>query len=527
MLDAIVIGAGPSGLGASIALSGHLPHYTPACIVEDPRLEARLGALIASKSDGLIQAADLPLLSSGLRGRSNNPLALFFDALQHPGVDTGYAAPSCLELRLDANAALSHLVVDPLPPGGSWHGMHDATKTLSPGPWMEFPGFPLARFLADHAALQPEAAVTAALQLQPRSTIAEYYRAAAEHFGVTKSYRPWRVESVVRTPAASSSSGGSSQPPTWTVTFADSVSPPLRARALVLATGTYSRPRRLGVPGEELGFVSHRCKDLAAGSRAAREQTLAPASSLPTVLVVGAGLSAADCVVHLLRTTGAHVIHAFRGAPDATKVGSKFGSAAAARMYPEYVALVAAMRGSADDGAEDRTAGASSGHGGEIKARALLGGHYTPLPYAQLRQIHSDGTCELAATTPQSDATTPTLSTHKVDEVAVLIGSTPDWSFLPPDVTDALARAGEAPSVSAEGVEATHPVFVDVDPMSLEARAVPGMFALGPLRGDNFARFAMHDGHGVAEALRARIATEHSEQERNEAPPSCDGSETP
>ena len=166
----------------------------------------------------------------GLR-RSNNPLALsstlgtrvLIPAMRHHRASSPF----------DANAALSHLAVDPLPPGGSWHGMR-RHKTLSPGPWMEFPGFPLARFLADHAALQPEAAVTAALQLQPRSTIAEYYRAAAEHFGVTKSYRPWRVESVVRTPAASSLSGGSSQPPTWTVTFADSVSPPLRARALVL-----------------------------------------------------------------------------------------------------------------------------------------------------------------------------------------------------------------------------------------------------------------------------------------------------
>ena len=35
-------------------------------------------------------------------------------------------------------------------------------------------------------------------------------------------------------------------------------------------------------------------------------------------------------------------------------------------------------------------------------------------------------------------------------------------------------------------------------------RAVENLYALGPLRGDNFVRFAIHDGHGVAAALRER-----------------------
>ena len=34
-------------------------------------------------------------------------------------------------------------------------------------------------------------------------------------------------------------------------------------------------------------------------------------------------------------------------------------------------------------------------------------------------------------------------------------------------------------------------------------RAVPTLHALGPLRGDNFARFALHDGHAVADSVRA------------------------
>ena len=67
---------------------------------------------------------------------------------------------------------------------------------------------------------------------------------------------------------------------------------------------------------------------------------------------------------------------------------------------------------------------------------------------------------------------------------------------------DALAAAGRPSDTSAEGVKATHPVFVGVDPFTMEADAVPTLYALGPLRGDNFARFAIHDGWGVAAAIR-------------------------
>ena len=81
-----------------------------------------------------------------------------------------------------------------------------------------------------------------------------------------------------------------------------------QARALILAVGTYSTPRRLGIRGEQLDLVHHRCKSLAESladdSTRRTELPLASGSEASpprTVLVVGAGLSAADCVVHLLR----------------------------------------------------------------------------------------------------------------------------------------------------------------------------------------------------------------------------------
>ena len=113
--------------------------------------------------------------------------------------------------------------------------------------------------------------------------------------------------------------------------------------------------------------------------------------------------------------------------------------------------------------------------------------------------------------------------TVAADAVAVLIGSTPDLAFLPPEVHSAL-RAGGAPATTYKGVEATHPVFLAVDPFDMQVQAVPNLYALGPLRGDNFARFAVHDGHGVAERLRGQ--RRHGQQTTREAvtapPASCD-----
>ena len=86
VLDALIIGAGPSGLGASLALHGYRPHYTPQCTVESAALERRLRRHLGLRPDGLITGSDVPSLASGLRGRSNNPLALLF-ALIHSAIE--------------------------------------------------------------------------------------------------------------------------------------------------------------------------------------------------------------------------------------------------------------------------------------------------------------------------------------------------------------------------------------------------------------------------------------------------------
>ena len=198
------------------------------------------------------------------------------------------------------------------------------------------------------------------------------------------------------------------------------------------------------------------------------------------------------------------------------KVGSKFGDDGSRRLYPEYHALVGGMRQQ-----QRAAAAAATAATGPI---SLLGGSYAALAGVELRRVHADGRCELesqggaapAGGAPPDALTGDALRTRHtvvVDAVAVLVGSAPDLSFLPRAVRDALAAAGPPNQESAEGVKATHPVFVGVDPFTMEVEAVPSLFALGPLRGDNFARFAIHDGWGVAQAIRTQAAQVEGSQQ--------------
>ena len=515
IFDAIIIGAGPSGLGASLALSGWQPRYKNNCAVDSPQLSTKLRSLSSPLAEAVRD------LAGGLRGRSHNPAALLYDALQHPGVDRGVRGqPSCLELVHDPHAALSHVILDTNPIGGAWHQMHEATTTLSPGFWMELPGYSLA----DHGVADPYAR-------QPRRVIAQYYQAAAERFDVSRHHRAARATSVRWLHAGADEDGKEEEDGArWEVALSDGT-PALRSRALILAVGTWGVPRRLGIRGEGLPIVSHRCGGVVDGGLlsaavdgsggttdegASGEE--AADGSYQKVLVVGAGLSAADCIIHHLKR-GRHVMHAWRGLAQATKITSKFGSGGASGMYPEYYALSRGMEWGESGGRTERgdsPSGRTEVQGG-IDGIQLLGGIYQPLAGRALKAIESNGRCVVVRQTSRvveeqqrSEAMEQEEEEEEevtADRVTILIGSDPDYSFLPAEVLNALAAAGKPPD-AIDGVRATHEVFVDVDPYSFEARAWPGLHALGPLRGDNFVRFAIHDGHGVAAELRSRRSEE-------------------
>lgn len=99
------------------------------------------------------------------------------------------------------------------------------------------------------------------------------------------------------------------------------------AHNVVLATGTHDVPARLGVEGESLPFVHHSFWELeAAICRGELSHTSDP------VLVVGAGLTAADAVLatHHLNTPVYHVFR--RSVTDPELIFNQLPKL----LYPEY-----------------------------------------------------------------------------------------------------------------------------------------------------------------------------------------------
>ena len=75
----------------------------------------------------------------------------------------------------------------------------------------------------------------------------------------------------------------------------------------------------------------------------------------------------------------------------AAQVGSKFGDDGARRLYPEYHALVAAMRQQQRAAASSAAAAAATAATAATGPVSLLGGSYAALAGVELRRVHADG----------------------------------------------------------------------------------------------------------------------------------------
>ena len=180
------------------------------------------------------------------------------------------------------------------------------------------------------------------------------------------------------------------------------------------------------------------------------------ASSDP-LLVVGAGLSAADAIVTALNT-GVSTLHAFRKSPsDPTMIFKKLPSA----IYPEYHRIYKMMAG-----------GKGNGGGSGNTAAAP----YTPLAEHRLAEICENREVRLVSTVTGEPATTV-----RVSHVLILIGSAPDMGFLEGKLSGALGVVPDAP------IDRNNPVNFDL--YTNEAVNQRGVYAMGPLVGDNFVRF--------------------------------------
>jgi len=240
-------------------------------------------------------------------------------------------------------------------------------------------------------------------------------------------------------------------------------------RNVVLATGQSDRPNRLGVPGEDLNFVLHSLADLEA---LVKDGSLTPNSD--PVMVVGSGLSAADTIINA-QTHGLSIVHVFRkSADDPGLIYNKLP----VKLYPEYHAVHDMMA----SGLSDETRLVK----GEKVEREYPG--YRAVAEAEVVHISKDRRVHVKV------AGEDKIKEIQVSCVLVLVGALPDLSFL--GEHQDIGRLAET--------EVDRNNLVHVDVFTHQSVKVPGLFALGPLTGDNFVRFIQ----GGALAITSYIVRE-------------------
>ncbi|ODM98978.1 Oxidative stress-induced growth inhibitor 2 [Orchesella cincta] len=484
--DVVVVGNGPSGIVLSYFLAGNWPYYNGCGESINEMLHYRLlAASSATKNpqNSSIVEQDLRFLAQGLEGRSTNPVALLFDILNHPDADLGLELPSLLEWQNNPKHAVEHVVLGKGPPGGAWQLMDGNVLTISLGCWMELPQMnfreweatqearcvrdsrasvaSVAQYYCDYvlahrleqyfvsnseitevtripcssaglpticdnlpADLQLDAAEEPTRKVR-RHTISEIPVNSQNGRELRKRNRTlWHVKGYTRDPA----NGGRKKDFSYLT------------KHLVLATGSSDSPNILNVPGEHLDFVLHSLKHL--------EQLITSGQlnqDSDPVLIVGAGLSAADAII-AARFHSIPVIHVFRRTVDDKNLIFK---QLPENMYPEYHKVYQMMQ---DPSSYDE---------------------YKAFEQHVIAEIRPDRRVKLMG--PLS------CGVVKVSHIVICIGSHPDLSFL----RGIERNLGVHPGLPIDCKR--NPIAIDVS--THESVREPGLFAVGPLVGENFVRF--------------------------------------
>uniref|UniRef100_G3NH80 Oxidative stress induced growth inhibitor 1 n=1 Tax=Gasterosteus aculeatus TaxID=69293 RepID=G3NH80_GASAC len=237
------------------------------------------------------------------------------------------------------------------------------------------------------------------------------------------------------------------------------------AHNVVLATGTHDIPARLGVEGESLPYVCHSFWELeAAISRGELDQSSDP------VLVVGAGLTAADAVLaaHHLNTP---VYHAFRR--SVSDPGLIFNQLPKL-LYPEYHKVHQMMT--------------QQQYQPDPPPQEHAHSSYLSFPRYRVAAFRPDRKCVL-----ESDLGQRTVV--QISKALVLIGAHPNLSFL--------ADNGRSLGVNPEEPITCRRNPVEVHPFTNRVVAAdgPGLYAMGPLVGENFVRFLKGGALAIASDL--------------------------
>ncbi|XP_029907756.1 oxidative stress induced growth inhibitor 1 [Myripristis murdjan] len=496
ILPVVIIGNGPSGICLSYLLSGYTPYLSPDASHPNPLLHSKL----REQPHLSLLEQDLEYLCEGLEGRSSNPVAVLFDSLLLPDSDFGLEHASPLAWRYEPERATPHLVLGKGPPGGAWHAMEGSMLTLSLANWMELPGLKLKDWMREKRRNVRNDRATPA-------EIASYYQHYVSQMSLGQSFASrTTVTSVTRQPGNQEGS-----PPCWRVTglqrregeelgdgssVSEEVPFSLLAHSVVLATGTHDIPARLGVEGESLPFVCHSFWELEnAISRGELDQSSDP------VLVVGAGLTAADAVLaaHHLNTP---VYHAFRR--SVTDPGLIFNQLPKL-LYPEYHKVHQMMTQqqhrpspAPQDQAGDLlhpstppspTSSPSSSPTSSSSSSSYPG--YLSFPRHRVVAFRPDRKCVL-----ESDSGQRTVV--QVSMALVLIGAHPNLSFLPENGRPLGVNPDEPISCRR------NPIEVDPFTCGVVSADGPGMYAMGPLVGENFVRFLKGGALAIACDLAKR-----------------------
>ncbi|XP_051562428.1 oxidative stress-induced growth inhibitor 1-like isoform X2 [Myxocyprinus asiaticus] len=461
VLPVVIVGNGPSGICLSYLLSGYTPYCSPDGFHPNPILRNKL----AENHHLSLFDQDLEYLCEGVEGRSSNPVAVLFDALLLPDGDFGVDCASPLIWRYEPQRATPHLVLGKGPPGGAWHAMEGSMLTLSLANWMELPGIKLKDWMRDKRKNVRNDRATPA-------EIASYYQHYVSEMGLEKSFAcGTTVTSVHRVSLESAHSVWKIQgiQRTAKVEGKEEMEVPFSVYAenVVLATGTHDIPARLGVEGENLHFVCHSFWELEAAISSGRLDR----ASEP-VLVVGAGLTAADAVLaaHHLNTP---VYHAFRRpVNDPALIFNQLPKL----LYPEYHKVHQMMSqqqhklGEALENLSNQPL--TSPADGTSPYNSYPG--YLSFPKHHVVAFKPDGKCVL-----EGEGGLQTVL--QVSMALILIGAHPNLSFL--------SEHGRLLGLNPEEPVSCRRNPLDVDPYTYESMKEPGMYAIGPLVGENFVRF--------------------------------------
>lgn len=366
------------------------------------------------------------------------------------------------------------------PPGGAWQMMEGDMQTLSLGNWMQLPGLPFKQWLSQFRSKIGFSENLIRLQQQNRASmeeVREYYLNYVRDMKLTNNFHNYTtvtsVERVLDVTHSIDSESGEQAPccadhrgkHKWEVRGHESSidengeveTRPFCCRApnVVLATGTYDLPNKLGVPGENMPYVLHSIPELE--KRINDDGLYASADPL---VIVGAGLSAADAILYA-QTMNIPVVHIFRrDVEDPLVIYKKLPQL----LYPEYHSVHQMMRdGDSDDGS------------------------YKSFPKHAIKEFLEDGNIIIRAIGSERD------TIIQASCCLVLIGSRPDLSFLQND-------GKQLGTVSGLGIACKHNP-IDVDPFTFQSMHEPGLFALGPLIGDNFVRFLQGGCLGITSHL--------------------------